>query len=110
MRLSRLQRVILALALKNPRKGRVSPFPMDRVDVTPAAVKVAYYGFPLSPKGRKIFFNKSEVGRDRYNNAAVAIARAFDHLARKGLVERVTGWGLQLTEKGREVAVQLRND
>lgn len=100
MGLSRLQKTILLLAPEKPGK----------VDVSPTAVKVAYYGFPLRPKGTKIFFDKTEVGHDRYNNASVAIANAFNHLVRKRLAERVNGYGIKLTQKGWEVAKQIRND
>ncbi|MFC1513101.1 hypothetical protein ACFL5J_01490 [Thermodesulfobacteriota bacterium] len=76
--------------------------------VTPVDVKVAYYGFPLRPKGTKIFFDKKEVGFTRYNNASVAIARVFDLLARKGLAERIHNYGVILTVKGIELARQIK--
>lgn len=110
MRLSKLQRIILLLAIRNSCRDITHCIQWFKVDVTPAAVKAAYYNFPLSPKGRKIFFDKNEVGHSRYNNASVAIAHAFGHLARKGLAEWLKGWGLRLTEKGQEVAEQIRND
>jgi len=120
MKLSRLQKTILLLALEKAnrrRKGLIPPLPpmwsyitdkINKTDVTPVDVKVAYYGFPLRPKGRKIFFSKADMGSKRYNTASVDINRAFEHLARKGLAERIYGYGIGLTEKGREVAKQIR--
>jgi hypothetical protein len=109
MRFSKLQRIILLLARKRPVNPARSSY-CQAADVTPADVKAAYYGFPLRPKGTKIFFDKAEVGHDRYNNASVAISHAFDHLARKGLAERLSGGqGLRLTEKGWEVVERIRN-
>jgi hypothetical protein len=96
MRISRLQRSILELAFRD--SGRY---------FTPASVKATYYGFPVRPKGSKIFFDKGEIGRERYNKASVAISHAFDHLARKGYIERIYGRGIRLTDRGREVAAAM---
>ena len=97
--LSRLQKTILLLAQRNPGHGKV--------DVCPADVKVGYYGFPLRPKGSKILFNRNEIGRSRYNTASVNIARAFEHLVRKGLAER-SYYGINLTGIGRKAAARIK--
>jgi hypothetical protein len=94
MRLSNLQKCILALAMTSRRSGHSA-----RVDVTPSDVKRTYYQFPVRRAGGCIF-NRSDMGSKRYNTAGVCIARSFDRLAKRGLVERHYGYGVKLTEKG----------
>ena len=115
MKLSRLQKTILFLALEkdNKRKkglipkmrptsyGYMLPDPLFSTDVTPAEVKIAYYGFPLRKKG-KLSFCVAEIGFIRYRNAGVAISRSFAALVRRGLVTR-NYHGISLTELGRKV-------
>lgn len=72
MRLSRLQKTILAL-------GGELEF------VTPADVKVAYYGFPTRRQGRCHWFSVRDIGFSRYRSASVAICRAFATIDQKGL-------------------------
>ena len=71
MRLSRLQKTILAL-------GEELEF------VTPADVKIAYYGFPTRSKGHH-WFSVKEIGFNRYRSAGVAICRAFATIEKKGM-------------------------
>lgn len=105
MKLSKLQRTILLLARETGQTSFSRP-----ADVTHAEVKAAYYGFPLRPRGTKIFFDKSEIGHDRYNNASVAVSNACKRLVSRDLAESVPGGGgLWLTEKGWETVARLRN-
>lgn len=85
--LSKLQKMILFLALS--KNGEI---------LTPAEVKVAYYGFPIRRKG-KLWFRVSEIGFKRYRMAGVCVSRAFAALERKELVERSCE-GLKLSEAG----------
>jgi len=111
MRLSKLQKCILLLALKKDKpfytSGQIffdgwnSP-----PDVTPAQIKMEYYGFPINRQGTKLLFKRSEVGKARYLNASVAISNAFAHLERKGLAEKRFR-GITLTERGWSVAKNL---
>lgn len=109
MRLSRLQKTILALGLEN-----VEGY------VTAAAVKSRHYGFPLRRRGRTFFFDRSEIGHARYNVVAVTIANSFNRLAQRGLAVRLyTGehritkngvkhyCGIRLTERGLAAARKI---
>jgi len=120
MKLSRLQKTILSLALEKDNKRKKGlipklrqtkydyylPDPLFSTDVTPADVKVAYYGFPLRKKG-KLSFCVAEIGFIRYRNAGVAISRSFAALARRGLVTR-NYYGISLTDFGRMVILSKK--
>lgn len=75
--------------------------------VYPSDVKVAYYGFTPRSSGKNPMFSRVDIGCKRYNVASVCIARAFGHLARKGLVDREFGYGVTLTLNGREAVEAL---
>ena len=119
MKLSQLQKTILKLALAKAdrrEKGLIPkqrptiygfmPDPLFSIDVTPANVKVAYYGFHLRKKGN-FSFCVPEIGFTRYRSAGVAISRSFAALARKGLVTRHYD-GICLTDFGRKVILSKR--
>ena len=72
------------------------------VDVSPADVKMIYYGFPVQRQG-KIQFNAKAFGLARYRAAGAAIAKSFTRLCVQGLAERRSG-GLLLTEHGLDLA------
>lgn len=88
IRLSKLQRTIIALA-------------HDQERITPADVKAAYYGFPFRRKGQ-FAFSVPEIGFSKYRAAGVSVSRALATLRKKGLVERV--WhGVRLTGEGQKL-------
>lgn len=100
MKFSSLQRTILALGL-NAKGGMV----------TPAAVKIAYYGFSLWRPSSKCCFSRAGQGlKARHNAAGVCIARSFDRMTRKKLAERLYGKGIVLTELGKITAENLCSD
>lgn len=100
MKLSNLQRTILALGLKS--EGGM---------VTPAAVKIAYYGFSLwRPSSKCCFSRAGQKLKARHNAAGVCIARSFDRMTRKKLAVRHYGKGIVLTEVGKKTAEGLFSD
>ncbi len=68
------------------------------------------YGFPTTvdldtarPGG--LVFDRRQIGVARYRSASTTVARCFDRLAARGLVERM--YGVRLTERGAERAKSL---
>ncbi|AOY59569.1 hypothetical protein [Desulfococcus multivorans] len=63
-------------------------------------VLVDVYGFPLARRGRfaGTHFNRREIGR-RYFSGTVAVSRAFNRLANRGLAERIIG-GIRVHQDG----------
>lgn len=97
-----LQKAVLRLALirleREPGSYRI-------VDLSASDVLEAHYGFPVSGKpanrfGSAIVFDRRTIGVSRYMAASVTVSQCFGRLARRGLVVRVPGRGVRLTEAG----------
>jgi hypothetical protein len=94
-KLSRQQKQILTLALRNKvRENR--PFDACRgADVLYPEILAEVYGFPLQrPNPREHpghNFDRQAIGPRRYNRAEAAVSRAIWRLESRGLVKYVTG-------------------
>ena len=102
--LSRLQREILKLAFRNRKQN-----PGSLVDISARDILVEVYGFTSTVpiKGAELgalVFNRKAIGARRYQAASVSVAKSFDRLASRGLVEREPGCGVRLTDVGVDVA------
>lgn len=100
--LSKLQKRILTLALKNG--GRIAS----------RDVLINVYKFPPLVDTRivhngQLVFDRRAIGLRRYQSVSVATCKSFNRLHERGLAERVYGveQGIRLTEEGREVAETL---
>ena len=99
-RLSKLQKQIIQLAHRN--KG----------SVLARNVLVGAYGFLTitdieAAKPGALVFNRKLIGPKRYQAASVAVARSFNRLAARGLVQRQYNRGITLTGQGVQVAKGL---
>ena len=95
--LSKLQRFILCEARKTG-------------DMTNRRLLVTYYGFePADRYSRsyKINFDVGQIGKARYNAASVAVVKAFNRLAARGLARRVYNHGIYLTGAGMGMAKSI---
>lgn len=63
-------------------------------------VLVDVYGFPLARRGRVggIHFDRRQIGR-RYFSGTVAVSRAFNRIACRGLADRIIG-GIRVHQDG----------
>ena len=96
--LSKLQKFILCEARKGGRS------------ITNRRLLITYYGFEPAERYRrsyKIYFDVGQIGRARYNAASVAVVKAFNRLAAKGLARRVYNHGIYLTGAGMSVAKSI---
>ena len=96
--LSKLQQFIL-------REGYKTPGGM-----TNRRMLIAYYGFAPAEKYQKsgkIYFDVRQIGKARYNAASVAVVKAFNRLAARGLAERVYNHGIYLTSDGKRLAKSI---
>jgi DNA-binding MarR family transcriptional regulator len=107
--LSRLQRVILQLALRN----RDDPSDRLPADIRRSQVLVEYYGWRHrcrtdELRSRSLAFSPSLVGARRYRAGQVAVSKTMKRLEERGLVTRVIDpAGATLTDEGEDVARQL---
>jgi hypothetical protein len=96
-RLSKLQKFILCAAKRNGG------------NITNQRVLIGYYDFQTSygylrrGHGCKAF-DVYRIGKGRYNAASVAVVKAFNRLADRGLAKRVYNHGIYLTDIGRATA------
>jgi hypothetical protein len=96
--LSKLQKFILRDGYKMPG------------GMTNRRILIAYYGFQPAEKHQqscKIFFDVRKIGKARYNAASVAVVKAFNRLAARGLAERVYNHGIYLTSDGKRLAKSI---
>jgi hypothetical protein len=97
--LSKLQRFILCEARKTG-------------DMTNRRLLITYYGFePADRYSRsyKINFDVGQIGKARYNAASVAVVKAFNRLAARGLARRVYNHGIYLTNAGMGMAKSIQD-
>jgi len=100
--LSKLQKSILQLAYRN------------QGNILARDVLARVYRFPATAgniRGKKVgalVFNRKVIGERRYQSASVAVARAFNRLAARGLAHREYNHGIILTEAGVTVAKALQ--
>ena len=97
-RLSKLQRFILCEAYKAAGS------------MTNQRLLITYYGFePAERYSRsyKINFDVGQIGKAKYNAASVAVVKAFNRLAARGLARRVYNHGIYLTGAGMGVAKSI---
>ena len=120
--LSDLQKWMLVRAIHNQDEQHRQPLDLFRNEV-----RAGYYGFPVRNRTHAIYegfpqrragtyvgepmdprhdlrncFAKSEI--PNYAKASLAINRAIDRLARRGLVEGGFVHGFRLTDEGRQIA------
>jgi hypothetical protein len=96
--LSKLQKFILCEGYKTPG------------GMTNRRMLIAYYGFEPARKYQKslnIYFDVGQIGKARYNSASVAVVKAFNRLAARGLAERVYNHGIFLTGVGKRLAKSI---
>lgn len=104
--LGKLQKAILQIAYRKQKED-------CDARVMARDVLIEYYGFPslvdisTAPIGCPAF-SVQWIGRKRYMSASVTVAQCFDRLAARGLVERVYGEGVRLTEAGSKVTEASR--
>jgi len=124
--LSKLQKQILGLALRNreSKDGHENSF--CDLDVFTPEILEQVYRFPVEERsnffGTRVstrkdptrqHFDLAVIGRARYNAAQAAVSRALRRLEERGLVERQAGayaaWcGANLTPEGVRTAQRLR--
>jgi len=93
--LSELQRFILCEALKSGGS------------MTNQRLLIIYYGFEPAERYQgpyTINFDVRQIGKARYNAASVAVVKAFNRLAARGLARRVYNHGIYLTNAGMGMA------
>ena len=125
-KLSRLQKQILVLALRNKlQEGREFDAPMG-ADVYHSQILAEIYEFPTrwplrhderwkeraGHRRLHLDFDPAEIGQARYDAACSSISRAMARLEARGLVKlyhgEITKWaGCQLTPLGVETAKRL---
>ena len=96
--LSNLQRFILCEAYKAAGS------------MTNQMLLKTYYGFEPAERYRrsyKINFDVGQIGKAKYNAASVAVVKAFNRLAARGLARRVYNHGIYLTGAGMGVAKSI---
>jgi hypothetical protein len=103
--LGHVQKAVLRIALEKQQMGGSG-------QVYARDVLSRVYGFPTSvdldrARPGALVFDRRRIGVRRYHSASVTVARAFDRLAARGLVERRYGYGVRLTELGAERAKSL---
>jgi hypothetical protein len=110
-KLSKLQRFILAAALRN-RTREVRSHDSNGADLYYAEIMVGHFGFEptTDPRGdHGQHFDLAAIGKRRYAAASAAISRAALRLGTRGLVRCLKGtvsrWsGLSLTSEGSALA------
>jgi hypothetical protein len=71
---------------------------------------ITYYGFEPAERYQRCYtinFDVRQIGRARYNAASVAVVKAFNRLAARGLARRVYNHGIYLTNAGMGMAKSI---
>lgn len=102
-----LQKSILLLALERRAQGH-----HFIIDVSARDVLATYYHFPFKQgtncaNHNAHVFNRTLIGKKKYMSASVTVAQCFRRLEARGLVDRLPGYGINLTKAGSEVAKNM---
>jgi hypothetical protein len=99
--LSELQKKILQLAYTN------------QGNILARDILAEVYGFPPTVTNIKdkrpsaMVFSRKAICEKRYQSASVAVAKAFNRLAARGLARRKYNKGITLTKEGKDMAVMI---